>query len=44
MIFYRTNLVEINPFHTTGLFLYPLKTENMRFGGVLDRDQWYEIG
>ena len=29
----------IDPFHATGLFLYPLKTS-----GGIERDQWHEIG
>ena len=37
----------LNPVHTTGLFLYPLKTENLWFlvflGGI-ERDQWHEMG
>ena len=37
----------INPFHVTGLFLYPLKTpENMWFSDVLkgaERDQLHEM-
>ena len=28
----------IDPFHATGLFLYPLKTS-----GGIERDQWHEI-
>ena len=31
----------INPFYTTGLFIYPLKTsENQN----IERDQWYGMG
>ena len=32
----------MNP-HATGLFLFPLKTENQRFPGAVKRDQCYEI-
>ena len=28
------NYLQINPFNATGLFLYPLKTENQRFSNV----------
>ena len=28
----------VNPFHTTGLFLDPLKTEN------IEKDQWNKMG
>ena len=37
-----------SPFHATDLFLYPLKTpENpgfVIFSGVIERDQWNEMG
>ena len=37
--------IVINPFHATGIFLYPLKTSgNQRFSGVMKRDQWHEMG
>ena len=40
--------LHFNPFHGTGLFLYPLKTsENQRFSDVLgsiERDHWHQIG
>ena len=37
---------QINSFHATGLFLYPLKTsENLfMFAGGIERDQCHEIG
>ena len=39
----------INPFHTTGLFLYPpenIKTSEVfgYFKGLIGRDQWHEMG
>ena len=38
----------LDPFHATGLFLYPLKTKNLRFflgfQGAKKETQWYEIG
>ena len=47
---FRGCLVDlVNPFHTAGLFLYPLKTsENQRFSDIfmggegMKRYQWYE--
>ena len=34
-----------NPFHATGLFLYPLGTRGfLRFSGGIERDQWHERG
>ena len=48
---YRETLTlksHLNPFHTTGPFLYPLKTlGNIWFSGVfrgIKGDQWYEMG
>ena len=38
------NQVFLNRFHATGLFLYPVKTENQRFLGGIERDQWHEMG
>ena len=41
-------LKNFNPFHTTNLFLYSLKTwENLWFSdifGGIERDQWHEMG
>ena len=41
--FFRTVAVHFNPFHATGLFLYPLKaSENQRFSdisGGVEKDQ-----
>ena len=38
----------LNPFHVTGLFLYPMKmSENLRFYDVAEvtkRDQWNKMG
>ena len=38
----------LNPFHVTGLFLYPMKiSENLRFydvAEVTERDQWNKMG
>ena len=37
----------INPFHTTGLFLYLLKRSEsgfLMFSGGIERDEWHEIG
>ena len=38
----------INPFHSTGFFLYPWKQQKTRgflmFSGGIERDQWHEIG
>ena len=45
-IFFEEHLEEtaFNPFRVTGLFLNPLKTsENQRFSGGIERDQWYEM-
>ena len=43
--FFKTFI--INPFHATGLFLYPLKTsENVKFlmfSGGIERDQWHKM-
>ena len=34
----------INPFHATGLFLYPLKTRGfLTFSGGIERDQCYDL-
>ena len=34
----------INPFNTTDLILYPLKTlENLWFSWSIERDQWYQM-
>ena len=34
----------INPFNTTDLILYPLKTlENLWFSWTIERDQWYQM-
>ena len=33
-----------NPYHTIGLFLYPLKTKSFRmFSGGVERDQWHDV-
>ena len=35
-----------NPFHTTGLFRYPQKTENQRFlmfSWDIEKEQWHEM-
>ena len=42
----QPKVFQFNPFHATGLFLYPLKTENQKFyvfRGYRKR-QWHEIG
>ena len=37
--------LRVNTFHTTGLFLYPLKTYGfLMFSGVIERDHWHEMG
>ena len=33
----------INPYHTTGLFLYPLKYPHL-FSRCIERDQWHDMG
>ena len=39
------NKCRINPFHATGLFLYPLKTRGfLKFSGGTERDRWHELG
>ena len=35
-------MISVNPFHASGLFLYPRK--NFPFSESIERDQWYEIG
>ena len=37
---------KFNPFHATGLFLYPLETENLGFYNVFSgyRKRWHEMG
>ena len=38
----------INPFHASGLFLYPQKTSEswgfLMFSGGTEKDQWHEMG
>ena len=35
---------DLNPFHASGLFLYPLKTRGfLMFSGGIERDQWHEM-
>ena len=46
---YKWNLRKwrkFNPFHATGLFLYPLETENLGFYNVFSgyRKRWHEMG
>ena len=45
---YEQNIQNLNPFHATDLFRYPLKTsENkgfLMFSGGIERDQWHEMG
>ena len=33
-----------NPFHATGLFLYPRKTSENMFPEGIKREQWHEEG
>ena len=43
----NNNHYRVDPFHTTGLFLYPLRTsENKKFPGVCRgyKRQWHEMG
>ena len=37
---------KFNPFHATGLFLYPLETENLGFYNIFSgyRKRWHEMG
>ena len=43
-------MFQVNPFHTTSFFLFPLKTSGdttsflMFPGGILERDHCYEMG
>ena len=42
------SIIPINPFHATGLFLYPLETSEtfyfLMFSGGIERDQWHKNG
>ena len=46
--YYFTFYYVVNPFHTTGLFIYPLKTSEylwfFMFLGGIEKDQWHHMG
>ena len=42
--YFHNGNIDLNPFHATGLFLYPLKiSENLWLSGGIKRDQWHEM-